>query len=123
MKVELLFHELHNPLFLGEKNWGQKLYRKQAKGHLGLEYDRDEKELLVTHKDSKGTMHTAIVPTANVSSMTPMPEGKHPLELPAEAGVNTNGPKGKPGPKPKITAQVSGPHDHVFHQGPGKTRD
>ena len=106
MKVDLDFAELHTPLFLAGKNWQLKLYAGDKTG-LKLAYDRVEKELLVS---AKGKI--AIVPMSNVASMQPAGEVKAP-EMEAV--------RLKPGPRPK--AQVSGPHDHVFAQGPGKTRD
>lgn len=119
MKLELAFAELHNPLFLGGTNWGVKLdVKNTTKGKVQLTYDRGEKELLVTANGK-----TAIIPTTNVVSMTPMPEGltemaKHMAETVVNPLVNP--PKGI---KKAINAQVSGPTDHVFAQNAGKTRD
>ena len=111
MKVELEFAHLHTPLFLKATNWGEKLKSgHNQKGNLVLAYDRDHGELLV----SCGS-HIAIIPSSNVASMTPKAESKT-----AQAPVVD---KAKPGPKPKITAQVSGPTHHVFAEGPGKSRD
>ena len=114
MKVELEFAHLHTPLFLKGTNWGEKLKTgHNLKGDLVLAYDREHGELLV----SCGT-HIAIIPSSNVSSMTPKAETK---AAPAPAPQVE---KQKPGPKPgKITAQVSGPTHHVFAEGPGKSRD
>lgn len=113
MKVELDFAHLHTPLFLKSINWGEKLKNgHNQKGDLKLAYDREHGELLV----SCGT-HIAIIPSSNVASMTPKAEAKT-AQAPAPQVE-----KAKPGPKPKITAQVSGPTHHVFAEGPGKSRD
>lgn len=121
MKIELCFAELHTPLFLGGTNWGHKLdAMKNSKGKITLFYDRAEKELIV---GAAGRI--AIIPTSNVVSMTPIEiaEIDALAEKIKEAQVELGKPTiyNKPGPKPK--AQVSGPHDHVFAQGPGKVRD
>lgn len=117
MKIELSFAELHNPLFLNNTNWGQKLKPNMGtKGKLELAYDRVEKELLV-----KAGSRIAIIPVGNVSSMEPVSTEALPKETEQVMEIT---PKGKPGPKPKINAQVSGPHDHVFAgRGGGKTND
>jgi hypothetical protein len=111
MKINLNFAELHTPLFLGGTNWGVKLYTHQAKGHLVLTYDREEKELLIRHKND-----ISIIPTSNVVSMSPEPEG---IEVEKKPEVI----KRPPGRPPVNSAQVSGPTHHVFADGPGKTRD
>lgn len=117
--IDLTFVHLHSPLFFAKRNWGEKLTPNSSKGKLQMRYDREQKEVLL-----KCDGHQTIIPTSNVVSMDPAPAG---IEDFAEAmtapAVNpmVNPPKGKPGPKPK--AQVSGPHDHVFAQAPGKVRD
>lgn len=121
-KVELIYAELHNPLFIGGTSFGMKLYPKQAKGELKMLYDREHKELLITFKN-----HESIVPSSNIASMTPSATSLK--EQITQKVENTDGPhKAKPGPKPKISSaagsQASTPHDHVFAGlGAGKTRD
>jgi hypothetical protein len=111
-KIDLTFAELHAPLFLNGISFGVKLFQKQATGELKLEYQQDDAELWVTHAAS-GVK--AIVPTANVASMTPKGKDKEAGLSPALANqhkVQAN-PKG---------AQVSTPHDHVFAgEGAGQT--
>lgn len=102
MSVKIEFAELQTPLFLGGKNHQVKL---QHGSGLALEYDREEKELLVTYNKK-----TAIIPSSNVASMT---IGTLQAEQPVAA----------PRPGRPIKAQASSPTDHVFADGPGKTRD
>ncbi len=109
MKLEIEFAELHNPLFLAGTNLQMKLDPTKRTG-LKLEYDRAEKELLVTYN---GRM--AIVPSANVSSMTPVATDP---ALYAKIGTDMS-----LAPKVKPTAQVASPTDHVFAgPGHGKTK-
>lgn len=113
MKVQVGFVHLHAPLFFARKNWKEKIDTRTDKGPQGevirLEYDTDDKELKVNCGD-----HVAFIPSSNVVSYSPT------KELEKVPVVKTTSGKGA---NPKITAQVSGPHDHVFAQGPGKTRD
>lgn len=117
--IELTFAELHTPLFLGGTNWQLKLdIKNTAKGKLSLAYDRENHELIV-----KANGHIAIIPTSNVVSMTPMPEGliaqtQHLAEPLVDLVVNPPKPKGRP------KAQASTPMDHA-HKGLGfgKTND
>lgn len=111
MKISLCFAELHNALFLNGTNLNLKLDIKN-RPELSLTYDREEKELLVVYK---GVL--AIVPSSNVSSMTPID--------PSILGVSLSSPQPKPVIpfKGKGKAQVSTPHDHVFATNPGKTKD
>lgn len=103
MVINLEFAELHSPLFLGKKNHGLKLFHKDG---MMLQYDRQEKELLAYFGGK-----TAIIPSSNVSSMTPRdPSAKDEVQTPV-------------GPRGKVKAQISTPQDHVFHEGPGKSRD
>lgn len=102
MRIPVKFAELHATLFHGGKNHGLKLFSKDG---LSLEYDTEEKQLLVTYKGD-----TTFLPSTSVHNYTPMPEG-----LEAELAVVAPDPFV---PKAKIKAQVSGPHDHVF-QGEG----
>ena len=140
MKVDIDLAELHNPLFLGGVNWGNKLLKRQAKGTLELTYDRKEKELIV-----KFNKFTAIIPNSNVSSMTighaallesVVPAVSHDmvhdiqkaqLEQPTMSPAPQFAPEVKKGPgRPAkvIDSQVSTPHSHVFAgNGGGKIRD
>ncbi len=103
MKVNLKFAELRQPLFLAGKNFGIKLEPKKH-DHAGmtLVYDRAEKELLIGWKGEE-----AIIPTANVASMTidalPATEPEPEMARPMRA---------------KVSAQVDTPQSHVF-AGPG----
>jgi hypothetical protein len=135
--ISLDFAELHNPLFLAGTNLNLKLDPVNRKG-LILSYDREEKELLVEFNGK-----VAIIPSSNVSSMTPT--------SPADIGYTVAKPKvnatvspitshsnptrsantapanglqaANVAPKPvKVSAQVSGPQDHV-HAGPGNGKN
>lgn len=102
MKIELSFAELHNPLFLAGTNLQMKLQPEKRTG-LKLTYDRAEKELLVEWQGQ-----TAIVPSSNISSMTPKLI-LNPAKIEPQA------------PTPELarrSAQVSTPQSHV-HAGPG----
>jgi hypothetical protein len=102
--IELKFAELHNPLFLGGKNHQLKLDPAKEAG-LKLEYDRAEKELIVTYSDGKTTT-VGIIPSSNVACMVPgKVEGKAHSFHPIVAGMQS--------------AQVDSPMAHV-HAGPGK---
>jgi len=121
MKIDLKFAEFHIPIFLAGTNWGQKLFKKQAKGSLKLTYDRAEKELIIEHGNEM-----VIVPTAsNVAVMSPATaqtveeKKEEPMIKPEPA---KKGP-GRPALNNSLNAQVNTPHSHVFSQGPGKTND
>lgn len=102
MKIDLSFAELHNPLFLAGTNLQMKLQPDKRTG-LKLVYDRTEKELLVEWQGQ-----TAIVPSSNISSMTPK-----------LADVPTKAEPAQPNPEmARRTAQVETPQSHV-HAGPG----
>lgn len=122
MKVNVAFAHLHGPLFFAKRNWGEKLdIQNTSKGRITMTYDREAKEL---HLECEGK--ESYLPSTSIFSYEPIPASldamvEH-LSTPS-ANPLVNPPKGKPGPKPKVTAQVSGPHDHVFAQSPGKTRD
>lgn len=140
MKIELEFAELHNPLFLGGRNLQMKLDPSRLSG-LTLCYDRDEKELLVGWGNK-----LAIVPSSNVASMVPK-DWRTDDPIAKEAPIKTDPVPAqvKPDPKkeaanlvrgmtankqgvplkaiPNKSAQVGGPSDHVFSDGPGKVRD
>lgn len=105
-RIDITFLHLHAPLFFANRNWGEKLdTRNTAKGRIEMVYDRDLAEVLI-----KCEKHVSIIPISNVVSMTPFTTD--PLPEP----VATKGPNAK------ITAQVSGPHDHVFAgAGAGQT--
>lgn len=104
MSVKLEFAEIISPLFLGRKNHGLKLSNTAG---MNLVYDRTEKELLVTFNGK-----TAIVPSSNVASMTPV--NANDLQTPVQSPAKL----GRP-----VKAQASTPQDHVFSNGPGKTND
>ncbi len=108
MQIDLEFAELHSPLFLGGKNHQMKLTAGERSG-LRLVYDRTEKELLVFFEAQKAE---AIVPSSNVSSMTPKRVDKvEPEVKPAPVSVASVA----------RTAQVSTPQSHVFAgEGKGK---
>lgn len=99
--IKLEFVELHGPLFLAGKNHGLKLFNKPG---VDLSYSREEKELYVTYNEK-----TAIVPSSNISSMTALTQEKVQEKAQPTKGVTK--------------AQASTPQDHVFSNGPGKTRD
>ncbi len=102
--LQLKFVELHNPLFLGGKNFGLKLDISKLAG-LRMEYDRAEKELLVYWNDEVG-----IVPSSNVACMT------------ADNGVAKPEQFVHPIVAGRQTAQVESPMSHVFAgEGHGKT--
>lgn len=121
MKIALSFAELHTPLFLGGRNFGLKL-SKDKFSSLELSYDQTKKELWVTNEGK-----TAIIPTSNVVSMTPADEaaGKEDKGGPIPLKEALPPPNMQQGPAhaKRSSAQVSGPTAHVFHPGPGKTRD
>ncbi len=102
MKIELSFAELHNPLFLAGTNLQMKLQPEKRQG-LKLTYDRAEKELLV-----EWAGETAIVPSSNISSMTPK-------KVEPEREIRPASPTPGLG---RASAQVSTPQSHV-HAGPG----
>ena len=103
MKTKVYFAELHNPLFLAGKNHGVKLSQKSA---LQLEYDEEKRHLFVTYNGQESR-----IPESNVASMTTTdPDAKFIR-------------KAVPAPVNKVKAQVSTPQDHVFADGPGRTRD
>jgi predicted DNA-binding protein with PD1-like motif len=100
--IEVSFAALHEPLFLGGKNFEKKLdpYRYQG---LKLEYDLKEKELHITW-----ATHFARMPSTNVAYYVPgkptdrkIQQSAHPMV----AGIGA-------------TAQVESPMQHV-HAGPG----
>jgi len=109
---ELSFVTFHNPIFFNGKNWGNKIepYHKATRGNIKAWHCGDS----VMLKSGGKTGHA---PITNVSfyeffeSVETKPETIPAME------------RAKPGPKPKITAQVSGPTHHVFNDGPGKSRD
>lgn len=99
--IKVRFAELHAPLFHGGKNHGLKLTSKDG---LSLEYDKKEKELLVTYKNV-----VAHIPSTSVHSYEKASAKEEELVFVPP----------KPVIQGKVKAQVSGPHDHVF-QGEGK---
>lgn len=105
-RIDISFLHLHAPLFFANKNWGEKIdTRNTHKGKIEMVYDRDLSEVLI-----KCEKHVSIIPISNVVSMTPFTTEPLP-ETVSHASANH-----------KITAQVSGPHDHVFAgAGAGQT--
>jgi hypothetical protein len=103
MKTPVEYAKLHSPLFLGGKNHGDKLFRNKG---LSMEYDTETRELTVGYN---GKEHHLVAF-----------EGYEPCLGVKEANeeVGTLIRRGRP---PK--AQVTTPQDHVFSNGPGKTRD
>lgn len=102
--IDIKFAEVHNPLFLAGKNFGMKLDPGKLAG-LQLQYDRQEKELIVRWEGQTG-----IIPSSNIACMVEgLPEVKVPQYThPIVAGISS--------------AQVGSPMDHVFAgQGHGKT--
>src|ERR1700679_2938200 len=103
MKTKIYFAELQTTLFLAGKNHGVKL---SSKSGLHLEYDEEKRHLFITFNGQE-----ARIPEPNIASMTtPDPDAKFVR-------------KAAPAPVNKVRAQVSTPQDHVFADGPGKTRD
>jgi hypothetical protein len=105
-KVKVGFATLHGPLFFASKNWGEKLdVRNTAKGRLEMEYDQDTSTLTVKCEGKETFLpHTSVF---SYEGITKDPR----VEPVTHASAN-----------PKIQAQVSGPHDHVFAgQGAGQT--
>jgi hypothetical protein len=141
MKIDLSFAELHNALFLGQANLQLKLDPKRRSG-LVLQYDRDEKELLVYFGGE-----LAIVPASNISSLTP----KDPTVLGPVPGVirapiltptrivsdlkesraidqkdsvlATQDTISRVGKLKQASAQIATPASHVHSDAPGKVRD
>lgn len=101
--LEIVFADLHNPLFFAGKNFGQKLEPIKLAG-LKLQYYRDWEEL---HVFWQGRM--AIVPKPAIASMEPgsLKDFPKPVQIvhPMVAGI--------------ASAQVETPFGHV-HAGPGK---
>lgn len=128
--MKLKFAEVHSPLFHGGKNHGVKLLPKDG---LEIEYDREEKELTVWYKGEP-----TYLPSTSVHNYTPL-ERPVPMELkdvfkePTKLQMTEHGNKLDPGVTNKShaqdtrkikSAQVSGPHDHVFQgEGSGRKRD
>ncbi len=102
--LELKFAELHNPLFLAGKNFGLKLDPAHAAG-LTLNYDREEKELLVEWRGEIG-----IIPSSNIACMV---VGQSVKRVEQVHHAMTATPQ---------SAQVESPMSHVFAgSGHGKT--
>lgn len=97
MRTEIVWAELHSPLFLAGTNLSQKLDIKKRPG-LVMQFDEEKHQMYVTFNGN-----TARVPEPSILSMV---EGK------AEE------PKKAPAVRGPIKAQASSPHDHVF-AGPG----
>jgi hypothetical protein len=105
------FVELHSVLFHCGKNHGLKLL---ANADLSLDYDQKEKELKVTYKGEP-----TFLPSTSVHNYTPFTEAD--VRAPVAPIVNVSHDQDVRKIK---SAQVSGPHDHVFQgEGAGKRRD
>lgn len=102
--IPIKFAELHNALFLGGKNLQTKLDPGKLAG-LVIEYDRTEKELLVTWNGQTG-----IIPSSNIACMVEGSPEKPAVQIthPIVAGI--------------ASAQVETPMSHVHAgYGAGKT--
>lgn len=103
--IEVGFAELHNPLFLGGKNFGLKL-DSHRHPELKIVYDKAEKELLVTWLGK-----TAFIPSANVAYYVPGKADDRKIVQVAAPQVAHVG-----------SAQVETPMSHVHRgEGHGKT--
>jgi hypothetical protein len=111
MKINLEFAELHTPLFLGGKNFGNKL-NANSRTAITLIYDQTEKELWVAYA-GKG----AIIPTSNVVSMTPGTPDNQTVSI-GDRKQEQVGKTGKFNANPSAKAQVSSPTHHVFDEPP-----
>lgn len=118
--MKLSFAELHNPAFLAGTNLGMKLeIRNTTKGPVQLDYIWKEVDqgkgqffLRIMHKNRK-----LLVPESNIIGMEEIEEFVNQVEVTPVVATPTRA-------RGKVTAQVSGPHDHVFAgQGAGKTND
>lgn len=106
-KAKLGFINLHSPLFFAGKNWGDKLdIRNKDRGKLDMEIDYDTKIITLRCENRECELpHTSAFSWEKAETLAPKVEP-------------TNFPNANPG----ITAQVSGPHDHVFQgKGAGQT--
>lgn len=103
--LDIGFAELHNPLFLGGKNFGLKLDSHRYP-ELKMQYDRKEKELCVSWLDK-----TAYIPSANVAYYIPGPATDRKVSQAASPQVLGIG-----------SAQVETPMSHV-HKGQGFGKD
>jgi hypothetical protein len=94
------FVSLSEPLFLGGKNHALKIFNKDG---TVIEYDEAKDHVKITYNGETATIkhYSTIVCSVNESR-----------EQQAVA-ARSNG---------KVKAQVSSPTDHVFAEGPGKTR-
>lgn len=96
-----MFVELHSPLFLGKKNHGTKVFN--GKTGADVQYDEDKDKITISyHGETAHVQHYNyfVVDTQEVKQ-----------ELAPR------------GPGRPIKAQVSTPQDHVFMDGPGKSRN
>lgn len=123
---ELSFVTFHNPIFFNGKNWGNKIepYHKAFAGKIKAWHCGDS----VMLKSGGKTGHAPITNVSfyeffEVVETKPMDMKAKAAEIEKSVMPTTITERQKPGPKPKITAQVSGPTHHVFAEGPGKSRD
>lgn len=104
--IDVGFAVLHNALFLGGTNLGQKL-DTHHRPDLKMVYDRAEKELIVTFRGK-----TSYVPSTNVASYQPGPADDR--KILQSATLSTLG--------SSRNAQVESPMSHVHAgYGHGKT--
>ena len=105
MRTEIEWAELHSPLFLSGTNLGMKLDPKKRMG-LKMAYDEDKKHLYVTYNGA-----TTRVPEPSILNMVELGDQVTPTIVHEPKVI-----------KRVISAQVSGPQDHVFGGlGNGKT--
>lgn len=109
---EVSYAQFHTPVFFNSKNWGLKIepFHRSMLGKIRVFHDGQEIVLKAGDKEQK-------IPMSNVAAYEFHVMAKA-VEVPIPQVE-----RAKPGPKPKISAQVSGPTHHVFAEGPGKTRD
>lgn len=102
MKKKVIYVLLTDSLLLGKKNHGTKVFNG-ASGVV-VEYDEAHDHVVITHNGE----------TAQI---------KHYAALVWGPDTTPEAPKPATKPGKLIKAQVSTPQDHVFADGPGRTRD
>lgn len=109
----LSFAHFHSPIFFARRTIGDKIIDSDPKC-------RGVKAYRLVSGDDDGVFlelnnETTLIPISNVISYTYLAEEKKAAPQPQKE-------QAKPGPKPKLGAQVQSPNDHVFAgQGAGKT--
>jgi len=103
-KVNVGWVHFHGPLFFAGKNFKEKIDVRSDKTPdgkpLSMEYDRTEKELVI-----RGGKFESFIPSSNIVSYSALEAIKKIPQVQPTTNVSAN---------PSISAQVSGPHDHVF---------